>query len=65
MVRSLDANTDIFDIFAGFWQEDTLAPYFFIICLDYVLRTSINLIKENIFTLKKKKEKADDILQKI
>ncbi len=28
---------------------DTLAPYLFIICLDYVLRTSIDKIKENIY----------------
>ena len=34
-------------------QGDTLAPYLFIICLDYILRTSKDLIKENGFTLKK------------
>ena len=34
-------------------QGDTLAPCFFIICLDYVLRTSIDLIKENDFKLTK------------
>ena len=31
-----------------------LAPYLFIICLDYVLRTSIDKIKENCFELTKK-----------
>ena len=31
----------------------SLAPYLFIICLDYVLRTSIDQMKENSFTLKK------------
>ena len=36
-----------FDIVAGVLQGDTLAPYLFIICLDYVLRTSIDKIKEN------------------
>ena len=41
--------TDFFDIVAGV----LLAPYLFIICLDYVLKTSIDLIKENVFTLKK------------
>ena len=45
--------TDIFDIVAGVLQGDTLASYLFIIILDYVLRTSINLIKENGFILKK------------
>ena len=33
---------------------DTLAPYLFIICLDYVLRTSIDKIREKGFELKKK-----------
>ena len=28
--------TDYFDIVAGVLQGDTLAPYLFIICLDYV-----------------------------
>ena len=35
-------------------QGDTLAPYLFIICLDYVLRTSIDNIRENGFELTKK-----------
>ena len=30
-----------------------LAPYIFIICLDYVPRTSIDLIRENSFSLRK------------
>ena len=34
-------------------QGDILVPYLFIICLDYVFQTSIDLMKENIFTLKK------------
>ena len=45
-VRSPDGNTDYFDIVAGVLKGDTLAPYLFIICLDYVLRTSIDLMKE-------------------
>ena len=48
-VRSPDGDTDYFDIVAGVLQGDTLAPYHFIICLDYVLRTSIDKIKENGF----------------
>ena len=36
---------------------DTLAPYLFIICLDYVLRTSIDKIKENGFELTKKRSR--------
>ena len=62
-VRSPDVPSDFFDIIAGDLQGDTFAPYLFIICLDYVLRTSIDIIKENGFTLKK--PKADDISQKL
>ena len=42
---------------AGVLQEDTLPPYLFIICLDYVLRTSIDEIRENGFQLRKKRSK--------
>ena len=42
---------------AGVLQGDTLAPYLFIICLDYVLRTSIDKIKENGFELTKKRSR--------
>ena len=51
-VCSPDGNTDFFDI-VGVLQEDTLVPYPFIICLDYTLQTSIDLIKETGFTLEK------------
>ena len=56
-VRSPDGDTDYFDIVAGILQGDTLAPYLFIICLDYVLRTSNDKIKENGFELTKKKSR--------
>ena len=52
-VRSPDGDTDFFDIVAGVLQEDTLAPYLFIICQDYMPRTSIDLMKENGVTLAK------------
>ena len=52
-VRSLDGDTDYFDIVAGVLQGDTLAPYLFIICLDYVLRASIDKIKDKGFKLTK------------
>ena len=57
-VRSPDGDTEYFDIVAGVLQGDTLAPYLFIICLDYVLRTSIDKIKENGFELTKKRSKG-------
>ena len=53
LVRSPDGDTDHFDIEAGVLQRDTLVPYLFIICLDYVLRTSIDKIKVNGFELTK------------
>ena len=56
-VRSLDGDTDYFDIVKGVLQGDTLAPYIFIICLDYVLRTSIDKIKENGFKLTKERSR--------
>ena len=56
-VCSLDGDTDNFNIVAGVLQGDTLAPHLFIICLDYVLRTSINKIKENGFKLTKERSR--------
>ena len=56
-VRSLDGDTEYFDIVAGVLQGDTLTPYLFIICLDYVLRTSIDKIKKNGFKLTKKRSR--------
>ena len=66
-VRSLDGDTDYYDIVAGVLQGDT---YLFIICLDYVLRTFIDKMKENSFKLTKERSRryptqtityADDI----
>ena len=52
-----DGDTDYFDIVAGVLQGDRLTPYLFIIGLDYVLRTSIDLMKENGFTLAKERSR--------
>ena len=47
-----------FYIVAGVLQGNTLAPYLFIICQDYVLRTSTGLMKEKqLFTGKGNKQK--------
>ena len=56
-VRAPDGDTEYFDIVAGVLQGDTLAPYLFIICLDYMLRTSIYKIRENSFELTKKRSR--------
>ena len=55
-VRSPDGDTN-FDIVAGVLQGDTLAPYLFMICLDYVLRTSIDKMKDKFQAGKRKKQK--------
>ena len=57
-------DTEYFDIVAGVLQGDTLAPYLFIICLDDVLRTSIDKIRENGFELTKQRKEAEGTLQK-
>ena len=56
-VHSPDGDTDYFDIVAGVLQGDTLAPYLFIICLDYVLKMSIDRMKENSFKLTKERSR--------
>ncbi len=56
-VLSQDGDTDNFDIEAGVLQGDTLAPYLFIICLDYIFRTSIDKMKDNDFKLAKERSR--------
>ena len=56
-VRSPDGDTDYLDIVEGVLQGDTLAPYLFIIYLDYVLRTSIDKIRETAFEQTKKRSR--------
>ena len=60
-VSSPDGDMEYFDIVAGVLQGDTLTPYLFNICLDYVLRTSIDNIREKCFELR---EEAKDTPQK-
>ena len=48
---------EYFDLVAGVLQGDMLAPYLFITCLDYVLRTAIDKIRENGFELTKKRSR--------
>ena len=56
-VKVPDGDTNYFDIVAGVLRGDALAPYLFIICLDYVLRTFIDKIKENGFKLTKERSR--------
>ena len=46
MYHSPDGDTYFFDVVAGILQGDTFAPHLLIICLDYVLWTSIDQIKK-------------------
>ena len=56
-VRSPDGDTEYFDIVAGVQEGDMLVPYLFIICLDHVLRTSIDKIRGNSFELIKERSR--------
>ena len=51
-VISPDGETTFFEILAGVLQEDTLAPYLFIISLDYAMRLATFNKEELGFTLK-------------
>ena len=54
MVRSPDGDTQFFEITTGVLQGDTIAPFLFIICLDYVLKSSIDCSSNVGTTLKKR-----------
>ena len=56
-VHSQDGDIDYFDIVAGVLRGNTLTLYLFIICLDYVLRMSIDIMKENDFKLAKERSR--------
>ena len=57
-VTSPDGVTDDFDIQAGVLQGDTLAPFLFIIVLDYVLRKALHGHEDRLsFTLQPRKSK--------
>ena len=60
-VRSPEGDTDFFDILAGVLQGDALAPFIFIICLDYVLLTSVDKIKHLGLTLTKARSRRHPI----
>ena len=50
-------NTEYFDIVASVPLGDTLAPYLFIICQPWVLRTSIDKIRYKCFKLGKERSR--------
>ena len=57
MVRSPDGDTQFFEITTGTLQDDTIAPFLFIICLDYVLKSSIDCISNVGLQLKKRRSR--------
>ena len=56
-VRSSGGDTDYFDIVASVLQGDILVPFLLIICLEYVLRTSTDIMKDNSFKLAKERSR--------
>ena len=56
-VRLPDGDTDYIEIVAGVLQGDPLASYLFIICLDCVLRTSIDLKERKHFKVAKERSR--------
>ena len=48
-------DTDSIDIVAGELLVDSVSPFLFLICLDDVQQTSLDLMKENSITLKRHK----------
>ena len=55
LVITPEGNTDIFKIDTGVLQGDPLAPFLFIVCLDYTLRKAI--ISEDGLTLKRRRSR--------
>ena len=57
IVRSDDGDTEFINITGGVLQGDTLVPFLFIICLDYVLKMSLD--RDNVlgFTLSERKSR--------
>jgi hypothetical protein len=57
-VISPDSETDLFEILAGVLQGDTLAPYLFVIVLDFALRMAIEGREEDLgFHLEKRRSR--------
>jgi len=61
-VVSPDGDTDLFDILAGVLQGDTLAPFLFILVLDYVLRISVDSLNNKGLKLKARQSRRNPSL---
>ena len=58
MVRSPDGDTSFFKITTGVLQGDTIAPFIFIVCLDYVLMNSLDINSNLGFTLSQRRSRC-------
>ena len=54
-ILTTDGETPSFPILAGILQRDTLAPFLFIIVVDYVMRISVDTMSENGYQLRPKR----------
>ena len=53
-----DGETETFNILAGVLQGDTLAPYLFVVVIDYVMRTALLGMEDKLgFQLRKRKSR--------
>ena len=50
-VRTTDGPTELFPTTTGILQGDTLAPYLFVVVMDYVLRTSLLCLQNDAFLI--------------
>ena len=57
MIRYPDGDTHYFEIKTGVLQGDTLAPFLFKSCLDYILKTSLDNNRDLGFTLTERKSR--------
>ena len=57
MARSPDGDTPYFEITTGVLQGDTLMTFLFIICLEYILKMSLDNNRELGFTLTERKSR--------
>lgn len=54
-VQTPDGETDTFPIIAGILQGDTLAPFLFILVVDYIMRVSVDKISNYGFLLQRRR----------
>ena len=63
IMRTDDGDTDFINISGGVLQGDTLAPFLFIICLDYVLKKTLDRNNDIGFTLIERRRKRYPAIQ--